>query len=541
MMSSYILYPGVDAPTPNIYSRVPVTWLNVATGTTNECPLIERHVLNRAADRTGLGAWQIPINLDHFFAGPLPGHTIEDGHELGKAQVTDLAAPQPLHAVDVQVFKAQHVVLSQQPTGQFEVAIAALVGQSDMSESQTTFSFTPIGGAFDLARQGPVQTANLGHILAEELRRLVLPALVVGQERFQPEVETADLIRAGFDRLNILNDREAKVQSPGPVALDCDRLDLAFHRAAEGELIVQLADLNPVAAVVFPTGLLEREASVFLHLLEPGPTGLARSLAGLVLEEPPIGRIVSLDYVLYRLTAEQLPLRAATVPQLGDVLHHAELVDISAKHAVVAPLQGRGMVPDDPGHVYLLNKRPVSPVVVEAVFQGLADLHSLPILLIFDVLPHSILRDMPHALAVVAPCPKRWNTTSQARKHLAEPSGRYPLQLLDNIVRRKCRRGLDEQVDVIRHDFHTGDSHSDALGLLNKQTAQLDLDLAGQNLAAIFWTPYQVIADVVDRLVACYPSGTAHTFYYTVSRLILQAKDAIHPTSELVGFLTGRS
>src|SRR5258708_7909045 len=56
------------------------------------------------------------------------GYPFDNAHEAGKAQVGYLAAPQRLHAYDVQVFKVQGVEIVAQQVGQAEVVVAALVG-----------------------------------------------------------------------------------------------------------------------------------------------------------------------------------------------------------------------------------------------------------------------------------------------------------------------------------------------------------------------------------------------------------------------------
>lgn len=540
-MSSYIPYPGVDAPTPDIYSRVLIAGLNRPARSTDECPIGQGHLLDRAAVRAGLCTWPKAINLDDFFTRSLLGHTVEDRHELGETQVANLPAPQPFHAVDVQVLEAQHVVFVQQFPGQLEMTVAALIGQSDMSKAQLTFGLPPIAAPFALAGQATIQPGDLGHVRAEELRRLILPALVVSQERFETEVKPADLIRAGFDNLNVLNDGEANKQSPGSVALNRDRLNLAINRAGQGELVVSPADLNPVITVVFPASLLKCEAGIQLDFFESRPASLASSLSGHVLKETLVGRVVSFDNALYRLAAEQLPLGASSVPQAGDVLHHAVLVDVAAINPVVAPLQSRDVVPDDPGHIHLLDECAVSPVIVEAILERLTDLHGLLVFLILDIAPDNIFGNMPNALAVVAARPECRQTTFQMRERLPQPPRCYTFQLLDNVVRRERWRSFHEQMDMIWHDFDTGDCYTNLVGLFVEQAPQLYFHRANQYLSSVLRTPYQVIANVVDRLVARRPSGITHKFYYTSDSLIVQIKSAIHPTSKLAGFLAGRS
>ena len=71
-----------------------------------------------------------------------------------------------------------------------------------------------------------------------------------------------------------------------------------------------------------------------------------------------------LNNLLDSLTTQELPFATLTVTKLGDVFHHAVLVNIAIVHAIVAPLQSRDMVPDDPGYIDLLHQFAISPIGV---------------------------------------------------------------------------------------------------------------------------------------------------------------------------------
>jgi len=106
----------------------------------------------------GCGALEA-VNADDPFAA-LECHVLDDGDELGKAQIAHLAAPQPFHALQVQVFKHQHVVLVIQSIGEFEVEVSAFVGDADVRARQQPLRISLVVAAILFARDSPVQLAH---------------------------------------------------------------------------------------------------------------------------------------------------------------------------------------------------------------------------------------------------------------------------------------------------------------------------------------------------------------------------------------------
>ena len=93
--------------------------------------------------------------------------------------------------------------------------ITALVSDADVLSRQRTARPIPVTTARLFARQRPVASGDCLLILLEILGIHVWLALVVGEEGFQPEIEAADLTRAGFFRLKDgFDDTEAYPQSP---------------------------------------------------------------------------------------------------------------------------------------------------------------------------------------------------------------------------------------------------------------------------------------------------------------------------------------
>ena len=97
-----------------------------------------------------------------------------DLQELGEPQVTHLSPPHPLHRFEVQVLKAQDVVLTCQSPCQLEVNVSPLVGQSSMDTRQPPSGLFIVVAPWLLARQGPIQACDLFQVLFEVLRHDVL-------------------------------------------------------------------------------------------------------------------------------------------------------------------------------------------------------------------------------------------------------------------------------------------------------------------------------------------------------------------------------
>jgi hypothetical protein len=87
---------------------------------------------------------------------------------------------------------------------------------------------------------------------------------------------------------------------------------------------------------------------------------------------------MTLDYLLYGLATEQVPLASPAVSKLSDVLHHAVFRDIAPVHSIVASLQST----DDAGNIDLLNQFAIPPVLIETILERSANLHSLLSLLV---------------------------------------------------------------------------------------------------------------------------------------------------------------
>lgn len=92
---------------------------------------------------------------------PLGGYMLEDVYKVGKAQIADLAPPQPLHGAQVQILQNQYIKLVHKAMRQFEEPIVSLVLDTSMGTSQIPFRLAPVVAALLLARQGDVPAGRL--------------------------------------------------------------------------------------------------------------------------------------------------------------------------------------------------------------------------------------------------------------------------------------------------------------------------------------------------------------------------------------------
>jgi len=81
---------------------------------------------------------------------------------------------------------------------------------------------------------------------------------------------------------------------------------------------------------------------------------------------------------------------------------------------------------------------------------------------------------------------------------------------------------FDQQMHMIRHNFHRFDGDADFGSLFGQQFSQPDLNVVYQHLAAVLGTPNEMVAEIVDGFIAGSPSLIAHTFYYAPDKCMLQ-------------------
>lgn len=344
-----------------------------ATRSTHPSPVCERErVVLLAATRTRLATGEEPIHLLKAHA-PFTGYMRQDLHEAREAEVAHLAAPQPLHALKVEVFDSNGVVRVAEPMRKLEVEVTPHSSGSGLVLRLADASFAPVIRAALLAGERALQLGKAASPCLKELRRLNSPAVRGRQEVLEAEVQPNRahylLVRCWI--LRIKDDAETDEQSAYSVALDRYGFNGALNLSAQGKLIVLRADAQLIAAEVLPPRLSEREAAVLSALLEPRLTCLG------IGEEALIAFVKSNHNILNSLASELLPVWVTTA-QLGDVALELVHAEVLAVEAVVAPSQGHRVVPDGGSNVNLFDKVFVAFRRVEAVFKRTAHyLHNL--------------------------------------------------------------------------------------------------------------------------------------------------------------------
>jgi hypothetical protein len=130
--------------------------------------------------------------------------------------------------------------------------------------------------------------------------------------------------------------------------------------------------------------------------------------------------------------------------------------------------------------------------------------HNLTRLLHLDISLDSFLGDVTDWAHVVASTPHVRQSGTQLGKLLAQYPGCIPLELVGKALGRFIRVALDEQVNVVGHDFKRLNHYIQFLSFLIQQGAQFLGNLADQHFAAVCGTPNEVILQRVNT--ACIPT-----------------------------------
>jgi len=283
-----------------------------------------------------------------------------------------------------------------------------------------------------------------------------------------------------------------------------------FTAAYKLRIVDGVSDADTVISEQFVPRLLEREGAVLLLLTERGRSRFATCLD--LVEKQAIGAVDPLGNILDSLAAKLVPERKTMLLlQLSNVLLKPRHVQALTVQAVVSAVQSDTMIPDRGCNLDLPDETPIPLRAVELVFQRLAD-HRLPVLLVFDVLTDCVFGDVAHRLAIVRTRPERREPALEPWKLLPQSPRCVALELADDLLRRKRRVRLHEQVQVVGHDLYRLDDDAEISGLLQKQFAEAFFDRAAQHLAAILRAPDEVVRHVVDGGFGGLPS--AHTTLY---------------------------
>jgi|688.fasta_scaffold230283_1 hypothetical protein len=330
--------------------------------------------MNVSAIKARLGRWIETINqADNFtFDG---GNMFEDAHKLATGKVAYLATPKGLHPFHGQVFKEQMIVLVGQSVGKLEEPVPALVDHRLIDAGDNHLGFLPAVRKLHFASKVLLCDLQFGHCLTIVQRAFNLFAIRCDQEGLQPKVKARAVTRHGLIVLGyIFLYHKVQIEIAKTVTLNGDGLNVYWNLSRLAELVDLALNADLVAAQQLPTGLLERETAIFLHLLKAGWSGLNLVLE--IAKEQAIGFVDTINDVLNGLTTNQTPmLIAIKLFQFRDVLHQDELVQALSGQGVVFAMQRYAVVVNQPSNVYLLVQKPILFLTVELEFVGLDDFH----------------------------------------------------------------------------------------------------------------------------------------------------------------------
>ncbi len=153
------------------------------------------------------------------------------------------------------------------------------------------------------------------------------------------------------------------------ISLDRYGFDYSFSRARKHELESAFPDTNPIAVLILPTGLRQRETAVLRPLFEAGQSDL-RALTCLVVKECLIGQVQALDHHLSSLGAHLVPvLKAVLFLQLRQMALQLVVAWIGAIEAIVPARQGDEVIPDLGSVLNTFRQKTIVPGSVQAVFE----------------------------------------------------------------------------------------------------------------------------------------------------------------------------
>lgn len=260
--------------------------------------------------------------------------------ELAKGNVTDLAAPQLMHGLDIQRFQDDDVKAVGQAVGQLKEPVTPLVGNPFVQSGKVSLGFSPVLRTFPLPRHCAVGLANFSQGRSEPFRRMDGFTARQGEEGLQTEVRADDGVTQSVGRFFLARiNGKAKEQFAKLVTLNGDRLDRAENFPAFAELVDQLANADTVRTDQLPAGLFQRERAIVLDLAKARAIKLLCDFAFLVLKEKLVATIKALANVLYGLRTDHTPkLVLGKLFQLGNVLLHRVDVDVLAGEFEIAPV-----------------------------------------------------------------------------------------------------------------------------------------------------------------------------------------------------------
>ena len=188
---------------------------------------------------------------------------VQDLDKAPKAQIGDFPAPHGRHAAQLQVLKIDRVVLLAQRMGQVPMPGRALMGNPPMDLCQRVSGLTPMARARHGTRQRPVGFPYLTQRVSQWQRCLDIMPVVPREKLAQPKVKRCGVTRLASDyRLILTEAGEHDFHTTGGQSFDRQRFDGANDLPGVVEPIATAKEPYPIAALVLPAGLRQRDRLV---------------------------------------------------------------------------------------------------------------------------------------------------------------------------------------------------------------------------------------------------------------------------------------
>ena len=413
------------------------------------------------------------------------------------------------HERKVQVFSVNDAVIVGKLPGCFVPEVLALIGDLFVKFGDSVGCFTPVGTAFLLSRESPVEDAQFLEVVSEPTWIVELNPITQGQQRTDTDIDTN--VSSGVAWW--LNVWKMQLEVDGPlteIALNNDLPEFCtlWNRAVQVHAyLTDTVDVEAIAAQ------LATVAVPVCHRLESFSVLEARNTAN-----PFVKRTVrfvqaaqhllhcsctQLAYFIWQLVAqflEPLPLlivgRAQARPlPTPPALCECVVVDIA--HL--------------PQHEIKLLV--LCSVWVEAVLVRAKHLASF---LSVDVTLNCLARNTASSAAEIGTSPEARESAFQPRKFFSEPMSGIAFDSVHDLVRRNCWWKTTKEMNMIRLYGDVENITANLGYLVTNKLLGSNADLTSKHVTPKFRTPHKVVVDVirsVSRSCVTHKLMIAHLFY----------------------------
>lgn len=461
-------------------------------------PIRERllRLRQRSASRTDLRC-VFGIDCDNSHASVLC-FACEDVEELRPTRVVrGLRQPGSGDTLDVQGFVGDEAVGIHQLPGFLVVEVPPLVGRLLVQLRNAVAGLAASGRTLPLACKRTLRPSESLLRLAVVMRGFYRRARRSDEERLQSEVyPNRRAVPDGFGRIS-----EVAREDHVPLAarpLDGDGLDRPLDSPMQLDL-----DVSDVLEVQTPVVLQAATVPVGRELDTTEPvfrlvSRVARSAPGLAPAEERLERLVqSAQRSLRRREVEGCEARRGLARRLEPPRLFA-VGDRTLFGLVHVPSFPKGKVVEPS----VLSEHRVKGKLLRAVGEEpelVRPSHRLrppPLFLSGDVTGYRLVRHVTRRTHVVTATPEARHTAPERPVALPKDARGVALELVSELGRGEDRRGLDEQMHMIRLDRKVFDLNLKLFGLLPNKGLQFVGNTAGQHGEPILRTPNKVIVEV---------------------------------------------